>query len=406
MPSAVVLLLVAIVTSATGCSPSEAKPDPAKSEPTVISVQTVAAERVSAPNVLRLDGTLQPYREAKLSPLVAGHVSAIEVERGDTVKKGDALVKLRADSLRFAASSAAARAKAQREQLALDESGKLDLDAVPDVVAAKSDRDVAADELKRMTPLFESGAIDERTYERAKAALDSAEAHLKSAKQRAEAGYATYRSLTADAAQRRDDATNSTLVAPFDGAVMKRLVEVGEFVGPQQPVIELVDTSKLRLELDIPERSSGNVKIGQTVEIEVDGTGQKLTGEIAFVAAAIEPDKRTLTVEVVIDNAAGEVRAGHFARARLTLEGSRELLRVPRAAVTERAGVYRIYVVEAGHARARIVELVDKTDDHALLGSDLASGVPVVSPLPNGIGDGVAVTTTDASPDPAAANEG
>ena len=76
---------------------------------------------------------------------------------------------------------------------------------------------------------------------------------------------------------------------------------------------------------------------------------------------------------------------------------------MPRAAVTERAGVYRIYVVEAGHARARIVELVDKTDDYALLGSDLANGVPVVSPLPNGIGDGVAVTTTDAPPEPAAA---
>jgi len=402
MPRAVVMLLVAL--AATGCSRTDAKPDPAKSESGPVAVQTVVAERVTTPEVLRLDGTLEPYREAKLSPLVAGHVSAIEVERGDHVKKGDALVKLRADSLHLAASSAAARAKAQREQLALDEDGKLDLDAVPDVVAAKTDRDLAADELKRMTSLFESGAIDERSYERAKAALDSAEARLKSAKQRATAGYATYRSLRADAALRQDDANNGTLVAPFDGAVMKRLVEVGEFVGPQQPVIELVDVSKLRLELEIPERASSKVQVGQSVDIEVDGTGQKLKGKIAFVSAAIDSDKRTLTAEAVIDNESGDVRAGHFARARLALDGSRELLRVPRAAIAERAGVYRIYVVEGGRAKARIVELVDQDGDQVLLGTDVPDGAIVVSPIPNGIGDGVAVATSaPVEPKPAAA---
>ncbi|MEZ4445464.1 MAG: efflux RND transporter periplasmic adaptor subunit [Polyangiaceae bacterium] len=391
-----ITLLLLLATGAAACS-HDSSAAPQRDETAPVAVQTVAAHRVSVPEVLKLDGTLEPYREAKLSPLVAGHVSDVKVERGDRVKKGDPLIVLRTDALRLAASSARARATAQREQLAFDDQGRLDLEKVPDVAAAQTDRDLAADDLARMTPLYESGAIDARTFERSKAALQAAEARLAGAKRRATAGYATYHSLQADAALRQDDAKNGTLVAPFDGAVMDRMVEIGEFVAPQQPVVELVDTTRLRLELEVPERSSAGVKVGQPVEVEVDGTGQKLTGEIAFVAAAIEPKRRTLSVEAVIDNAAGDVRAGHFARARLALDQKRELLRVPRSALAERAGVERIYVVEGNRASARIVEVVDLEGDDILVKVDLPDGTTLVSPLPNGIADGVTIALPSAA---------
>ena len=73
------------------------------------------------------------------------------------------------------------------------------------------------------------------------------------------------------------------------------------------------------------------------------------------------------------------------------LDQKRELLRVPRSALAERAGVDRIYVVEGNRASARIVEVVDREGDDVLVKVDLPDGTTLVSPLPNGIADGVTI---------------
>jgi len=389
-------ILFALAVGLGGCSSNSnaeevgAKPDATASAVVVKTIPLIHEKRAQ---VIRLDGTLEPFRQANLSPLVSGHVKEVKVERGDEVTKGDPLIVLQAGKLRLAASSAAARARAQREQIVLDERGRLVLENVPSVAAAQADRDQAKDEVERMGPLRDSGAIDERSYLRASKALEASEARLESAKRQAASSLATYRSLSADAARLREDADDGVLRAPFDGAVMKRSVEVGEYVGPQQTVVELVDTTKLRLELPIPERLAASVKVGQPVAVEVDGTGQELKGEIAFVAAAIDMKQRTLTVEAVIDNADGKVRAGHFAHARIELDGVEAMVEVPATAVTERAGVQRVYQVKDGRARAIIVQVAERRGDRILL---RAEGLPesgdLVSDIPNGFADGVAVT--------------
>src|SRR5690606_10988588 len=130
-------------------------------------------------------------------------------------------------------------------------------------------------------------------------------ARYASAKQQASGGYASYRALSAEAAARADDAKNTTLRAPFSGAVVERRVEVGEYVSPQQPVVKLVDASKLRLELEVPERSVEALRVGQKADIRVDGSDTRLSGSVAFMAAALDPERRTLTIEVVADNPEG-----------------------------------------------------------------------------------------------------
>jgi len=182
--------------------------------------------------------------------------------------------------------------------------------------------------------------------------------------------------------------------APFAGAVMQRFVEVGEFVGTQAPVVELVDATELRLELAIPERYAALVHVGQHADITVDGTNQEITGEVRFIAAALDTATRTLMIEVVADNADGAVRAGHFARATLQLEGTRPVLRVPSSAVTERAGVYRVFTVVDGVAVTTVVRVISVEGDVTTLESDLPEGTVVVTNPPRNLADGVPVAVT------------
>ncbi|MCA9576572.1 MAG: efflux RND transporter periplasmic adaptor subunit [Polyangiales bacterium] len=376
----------------SGCESSRAGAAvPADTTPEVVEVSTATARVEQIPNTLALDGTLQPRRHARLSPLVSGHVAQVRVERGDVVAEGDPLVVLRQVDLRLAARAASARAEAQLEQLGVERTTEFDPDAVPEVVAARADWENLEDQLRRVTPLHAEGVVDDRSFEQARSAAEAARARYDQARTRARGSLASYVALSSEARLRRNEASNTTVRAPFAGAIMERLVEVGEFVGTQSPVVELVDASELRLELAVPERYAALVHEGQSVQVTVDGTEQQVTGEVRFIAAALDTANRTLTIEVVIDNHDGAIRAGHFARAELQLDGTRRVVRVPTNALSERAGVYRLFVVEDGIATTTAVRVIDRTDDVTTLDAELPDGTVVVTLPPRNLADGVPV---------------
>jgi RND family efflux transporter MFP subunit len=357
----------------------------------IVEVETVTVQKTTAPNVLELDGTLAPKRRARLSPLVNGHVSDVRVERGDVVREGAPLVVLRATDFRLVARAASARAEAQLDQLGVDTARDFDPDAVADVTAARSDWEAKRDQLQRLTPLHASGVVDDRTYEQTRIEETAAHARYDQARQRARGSLATYTALASEASLRRNDASNTTVRAPFAGAVVDRLVEVGEFVSTQTPVVELVDATELRLELAAPERYATLIRVGQPVSITIDGTDETLEGVVRFVAASLDTTNRSLMIEVVADNHDLRIRAGHFARGRLTLDGTHDIMRVPASAVAERAGVFRVFTVERGIATTRVVRVISSTPDTVTLEADLPDGAAVVTRPPRTLADGVHV---------------
>jgi RND family efflux transporter MFP subunit len=358
-----------------------------------LAVAVKSAESVVVPNVLELDGTLRAKRRAQVSPLVAGNVARVLVERGDVVEEGQILMELRATDYRLEAQAAAARATAQLEQLGVsaESARSLDPEDVPSVVAAKADWEALHDQLERNEQLHGMGAVAEQALTQSRAAEAAARARYEAARQGVAASLASYSALSADAARRRDDASNSKIRAPFAGSVVSRAAEVGEFVSPQAPVVELVDASELRLELDVPERFSTQIREGQAVQVTVGGSTTPIEGTVRFVSAALDEARRTLTIEAVVPNPEGELRAGHFAHARIALDGTQELVRVPSDALGERAGVERLFVVEDGVARARIVTTVRRDGESALVSGEVHPNDAVVTDPPRELADGVPV---------------
>lgn len=386
------LLSLFLCALLAGCSDAHAVASaPTSPQDTRVVVQVMTARIEELPNALSLDGTLEPKRRARLSPLVSGHVAAVRVERGDVVGEGDPLIVLRSAELRLAASAASARARSQLDQLGVERATDFDPDVVPEVVAARADFSTREDHLRRVTPLHASGVVDDRAFEQARMDTDAARARFEQARARARGSLSSYVALASEAGLRRSDASNATVRAPFAGAVVERLVEVGEFVSTQSPVVELVDATELRLELDVPERFAQLVHEGQAVTIRVDGTDQTLAGVVRHVAASLDTVSRTLPIEVAADNSDGTVRAGHFARAELALDGVRAVVRVPSSAIAERAGVFRLFVVEGGVASTRIVRVVSREDEVTTIESDIPHGALVVTRPPRNLVDGVRV---------------
>jgi RND family efflux transporter MFP subunit len=256
------------------------------------------------------------------------------------------------------------------------------------VAAAKAELEHASDVLRRETQLLATGATTEQSREQSALQHAAASARYESARQAVESQLASYSALRSDAALRQNDAANTVVRAPFAGRVAKKTAEIGEFVSPQSPVIELVDTSELRLTLHVPEHHVTRVREGQRMQVSVDGTSTVREGIVRHISASLDQDSRSLALEASVPNEDGALRAGHFARARLELDATRQLIAVPASALTSRAGVSRVFVVVGGHAEARIVQVVERDDRRALVTGELSAGEAVVSAPPRALSDG------------------
>jgi membrane fusion protein, heavy metal efflux system len=125
-----------------------------------------------------------------------------------------------------------------------------------------------------------------------------------------------------------------TLTSPLTGTVTERQVNIGRFVGTEEVLLQVVDTSEVWAELDVPEPDLPAVRAAQTVALTFEGLpGRELTGVISYVAPSIDPHTRSAKARVPLKNADGMLRANLYGQARIAAGEARTGVAIPRAAV-------------------------------------------------------------------------
>ncbi|HSN98028.1 MAG TPA: efflux RND transporter periplasmic adaptor subunit [Candidatus Nanopelagicales bacterium] len=159
-----------------------------------------------------------------------------------------------------------------------------------------------------------------------------------------------------------------TLTAPLSGVVTQRGATIGALVSTEQLLYEIVDTSSMWAELDVAEADLPVVAEGQGVTIALDGLpGRALSGEITYLAPALDPHTRTARARVPLANADGALRANMYGQARIAA-ADRQSVMVPRGAVQRVKGVALAFVkitddeyearrVEVGGGEGELVEV-------------------------------------------------
>jgi len=319
-------------------------------------VRVARAEMRPMERALHVVGTLQAHDEAVVAAQVAGQIERTVVDLGDRVKADQELALIDTASYEaFARQAAANLAKAQAS-------------------AAN-----AAQNLKRVQDLQKDKIASSSEYDQAVAENDQARAEVKAA----EAAEAIAR-LNLD---------RSHVKAPFDGAVAERVADSGDYVSIGAPIIRLVKTDPLRLRLDVPERESPAVRIGQTVQLTVEGDTNIYSGTITRVSPAIRQSDRMLPVEADVPNR-GSLRTGLFARARIIVDESAPGLSVPANALTVFAGLEKVVAVQEGKAVEIPVTTGRLGPDWVEVLSGIKAGETVVLD-PGGLRTGQAVTIAD-----------
>ena len=169
----------------------------------------------------------------------------------------------------------------------------------------------------------------------------------------------------------------SRVCAPFEGTIAQRVASAGEYVTAGTPIARLVKTDPLRLRLEVPERDSPAVRLGQTVRVAVEGDSNVYRGRLARIAPAIREADRMLQVEADVPNPGG-LRAGLFARAQIVVNERDTAVSVPSRAVLTFAGVEKVVIVNDGKAVERTVATGRRGADWIEITSGVKAGQKVV----------------------------
>jgi membrane fusion protein (multidrug efflux system) len=307
-------LPVAVLSGCDG-----AKQPAANTAQAAVSVETVTvvSKKLDAP--VSLPAQLQPYESVDVYPKVTGFIDSIKVDRGSRVKRGELLVRLTAPELvaqRAQAESALRGAESQlvsaQAKLAADQGTYLHLAS-----AAKTPGVVADNDL----------LVANQTAVAGKGAVAAAESNANAARE-------TLRSVT-------QMESYLTIEAPFSGVVTTRNLHPGALVGPAScpggamPIVQIVDTDRLRLVVPVPEAQVGTMMDGQAVSFTVPAyPGQTYHAPIARISHNVDLNTRTMPVELDVQNRDGRLSPGSFATVMWPVQRAYPTLFVPITAVT------------------------------------------------------------------------
>ena len=242
-------------------------------------------------------GTLRSRLSVTLKPEVSGRVARIAFADGAQVKAGQLLVQLD-DTL-------------QRAELS----------------QAQAQLSIARANLKRNQELVAENFVATRVVEESQANLQVAEAQVALATARMQ---------------------RMRITAPFNGTVGLRSINLGQFVGDGDDLVNLEDTSLLTVDFRLPERYQSNIASGQGVQVQLDALpGKTFEAQVLAVDPLLDANGRSISVRAVMPRTSGaDLRPGMFARVLIVFSVNDAALVVPEEAMVPQGGKQYVFLLD------------------------------------------------------------
>ena len=393
---AAVLVLFAFCLSACGGSESPAK-QAKKGQQAGVRIQTATLQRISIQRQVVLSGTLVSPDEATVSAEVSGVVREVLVELGHEVIPGQLLVRLEPRELELALRQSEAQLHQTEAQLGMD--GAPGLEPPPDeevsaIRTALANREDARAQATRASQLFKQGLLTQADFDTTQTRLKVTEAAYHIAVEQVRSLRATLRQRRAALELAQKKLSDANIKAPIGGAISERLVQTGEFLRENTPVVTIVQTNPLKLKTAIQEKFASLLRPGLQAQFRVESVPEEMfRGKVAYVSPAVDQATRTFPVEILVDNRDRKLKPGFFAQGSILTHRDENVLAAPEATVSTLAGESSVFVVENNKVRKQTVTLGDRIGDLLEVVSGLQGSEILAATSLNELADGVAVTT-------------
>ena len=334
MPLRTPLLAACITIFIAACSREDPETRPDESKPVAVSVARVAAREHS--RIQNLPGTVHPTDQASLASRLMATVKSIDVSIGQNVHKGDLLVTLAANEI-----------AAQSEQA--------------EAALAQLERNY-----ERESILLEKNATSAETVRSLEDQIRIAKARLLEVQ--------TMESYT-------------RIRAPFDGTTTARFVREGDLATPGTPLLAIEGHGNLEVYVQVPD-SLPRPELGQKIEIQANKA--TLYGTLSEWSPAADTHSRTRLAKIKLPSNA-DLRSGQYVNLVWPTERTRSLW-IPKATLTTIGQLERVFVLEKGILRLRLIKTGKTSDESVQILAGLNEGDSVVLAPDPSIKDGTPAT--------------
>lgn len=345
-------------------------------------VRVAEAQREQVRQRRLIVGHVEPGRRSIVAAEEPGRVNTAPPDVGSAVAEGDLLATI--DTTLIELDLRTAESRISEAEAAAEE--------------AQADLQLATRERERLENLVQQNsarrkeledAVDRETASRAR--LHAAEASL----QRNRHEYSRLR-------QRLEKAR---VVAPFDGYVVQKETEVGQWLTAGQSVAELVEISTVKIRLEVPESMIGHIPRNEPLPLRIEALAEERQAELFSVVPDADPRARTFAVMLNLPNEDGRIKPGMSVRAHLPTGDAMQAITVPRDAVQTTPAGTVVYVNRNGVAGAVPVRVRFGIDGRFVLedGSSLEPGDQVIVQGNERLAPGQPLTIVDDPPTPGTA---
>ncbi|MEQ8358130.1 MAG: efflux RND transporter periplasmic adaptor subunit [Cytophagales bacterium] len=316
-----------------------------------IEVELADVEKREIIEKVNASGKVQPEVELKISPDVSGEIIELNVQEGDSVKKGDLLIRIRQDIYLNQLDQAKANANNARANLSQMKAN---------LARAKARFQQSEFNFKRNKKLHEDNVISDLDYEQSETDYKVAEQELEGQKQNVRAAEFSLQNALAAVREAEDNLSFTKIFAPESGIISKLSIEQGErVVGTSQmqgtEMLRIANLNNMEVQVDVNENDIIRVSIGDTAEIEVDSYSSENEKFLGIVTAiANSPNEASLTSEsitefevkirivnesyshLIRDDLKYPFKPGMTASVDIITDRQKDIISVPLAAVTTR----------------------------------------------------------------------
>ncbi|MCG2582307.1 MAG: efflux RND transporter periplasmic adaptor subunit [Marinobacter sp.] len=323
-------------------------------------ISTTQAKSARWTPAVKAVGSVEAINGIEVANEVPGVIERIGFESGDTVSKGDILIRLDA-----AIDEAALRTRRAEAQL-------------------------AEQEFKRISDLLPKRAVSQSQFDEAKANVDAARARVNEAEAQL---------------------NKKVIRAPFDGTLGLRLVDQGEYIPTGTPIVEINMLNPIYVDYTLSEKDLPRIATGYDVTATVAAIpGQTFDGQVSAINTSVNPETRTVRIRATLANPENALRPGMFTTILTKQPEDREIVTVPRTAISYNTYGDFVFVVEENDegdliVNRRTVQTGEIRDGRVAVEGGLKEGEEVVAKGLLRLRAGQRVEVQESDNDPAEASE-
>jgi RND family efflux transporter MFP subunit len=349
----------------------------AKTEESALPVKVSPVKRGDLVILLKSPGEAVTEKMIIIKTEVPGTIKHLNVKEGQHVRAGEVLVEIDDQEYRLKWERAEALRLKYLSDLLLDKQfaqPDKELDA-----RAKERIKQAEQEFSKAGSLFGQGMISREDFEKAQRTYETVliESGIKKEEVMAASKGLTQAEIDTKIAQMEIEKTR--IRAPFGGIITDIKISPEENISAGRELFTLVNISQIKVQAQVLESEVGKMKVGHDAALRFSAyPGKVFKGHVEAISPIINPEDRTCTVHILVDNPEEEIKPGMHAEVEIAADIYKDRLLVPQEAVLVRGGRKLVFVVEDGLAKWRYIEVGLENEDYVEVLDGVKEGEPVI----------------------------